>query len=138
MPEEPGAGQENNEGHLSAGFELGLGNGLLERAAREPQLSAKATATASGYTQIVAAPGAGYRIVLLGFMVSTSAAVNVKFASASTDLTALFYLAANSTGVVTDLSKFVLICAANEALRINLSGTANVGVTVAYRVVPVA
>jgi hypothetical protein len=32
----------------------------------------------------------------------------------------------------------MLVCGDNEKLRINLSGTANVGVTVSYRVVPVA
>lgn len=116
---------------------MALAHDVAERGARQLQRTATATATGSGYTTLVAAPGAGYKIMLTGFMISTSAAVNVKFASASTDLTALMYLAANTTGVVSDLKRLYLFCAENEALRINLSGTANVGVTVAYRIVPV-
>lgn len=121
----------------NAGFELALAHDVAERGTRKTQRTAVATATASGYTTVVAAPGAGYKIMLTGFILSTDAAVNVKFASASTDLTALFYLAANSTGVVSDLKRLYLFCAENEALRINLSGTANVGVTAAYRIVEV-
>lgn len=123
---------------MNNSFGLALSHGVADKAVRSPQRVGAVTATASGFTTLVAAPGAGFRILLVGFLISTSAAVNVYFASASTALSAPLYLAANSTGAVPDLQRVYLTCADNEALRINLSGTANVGVTVAYRVVPTA
>lgn len=102
-------------------------------AAGKADQRALVTATASGDTTIVAAQGAGKKILPLMVVVSTDTAVTIKFRSNSTDITAPIYMAANSTGVLDPRLVEILLTAANEALKINLSATANVGITCVWR-----
>lgn len=85
-------------------------------------------ATASGNTELVAAQGAGVRIRLLALFVLTDAAVSIKFQSATTDVSAVWALVANGGFVLPVNPHGWLQTNANEALNVNLSGIANVGV----------
>ena len=97
--------------------------------------TAPIAATASGYTQLVAAVTAK-TVYVLGFLVVSDAAVTIKFTdydgSTNTDLTGPVPVDAKGgfAAAVTPLS--VLQTGAGRALRINLSGTANVGGYVVY------
>lgn len=80
---------------------------------------------AAATTELVAAPGAGYRIVVHGATVAQAAGGTLKFQSAATDLTGAMSTHANNHSPV-DLfahSDCVLRCAANEAL--NLTSATN-------------
>lgn len=89
-------------------------------------------ASASGATALVAAV-TGKRIVLLQFACVANGTVNIKFQSASTDLSKLFYLVAN-VGFVLPLSSAHGWCrtAIGEALNLNLSGAVAVGGLLSY------
>lgn len=91
------------------------------------------TATASGVTKVVDAV-ATKKIRVLAYVVTTSAAANVKFQSHTTptDLTSLKYLAANGGAVASFNPTGWFETVAGEQLDINLSATANVGVDIVY------
>ena len=87
-------------------------------------------------TAIVAAPGAGRRIVVRGYAVSLDAAGEILWESASDNLTGLMELAADtplSPGF--GESDVVLVCGTNEAL--NLTSTAAANGHVLYEIVSV-
>ena len=91
------------------------------------------TASTSGATTIVSGVD-GKKILVLGISLISNSTVNVKFQShtAPTDLTGLYYLAAN-TGFVMGYSPVGWFqTLAGEALDINLSGNIAVGGVVVY------
>lgn len=96
----------------------------------------KISTSASGATQLVAAPGAGLFIRVFGFSLSANGTVNAKFQSASTDMTGLYYLT-QFGGVVRQNEQCLFDCAANEALNINLSGAVAVGGEITYAIIGV-
>lgn len=73
---------------------------------------------------IVAAPGAGRRLVVLGFTLSLDAAGEATWSSASTALTGAMELVAD-TPLSAWSSAGVLLCAENEALRLTATTAAN-------------
>lgn len=93
-------------------------------------------ASASGNTQVVAAQGAGVKIRVLSYTLVSAGTVSVKFQSATTDITSLKALVANTGIAATDDPSGLFQTAANEALNINLSAAIAVGVDVTY--IPVA
>lgn len=95
-------------------------------------LRAYANATAGGNTQVVAAQGAGASIRVLAVAVLTSADVAVKFRSATTDISSSKEIAAKGGFVLPLNPQGWYQTAANEALNINLSGAANVGVDITW------
>ena len=96
-------------------------------------------AGASGLTSIVPAPGAGLRLVVIALFAVASAPVSINFAgSVSGQLTATMSLAANGGMVLNENDSGWFQTGDNEALEINLSAAAAVGVTLSYltQVVP--
>ena len=78
--------------------------------------------TASGNTELVAAPSDGTKVRILRLYFSTDTAVNVKInEGASTALTLTVHLAANGFWSF-DESAFIEASAADTAVNINLSG----------------
>lgn len=92
--------------------------------------------SASGATALVAAAGAGLIITVIQYKLLAVGAVNVKFQSASSDITGLDYLSTDG-GVVVPYSPVGWFdTAANAALNINLSGAVAVGGVLSYIVHP--
>lgn len=96
---------------------------------------AKIVASASGATAIVAAVGSGdtarkIRVVALSLMANGT--VNVKFQSASTDLTGIDFLVANAGKVLPYNECGWFETAAGEVLNINLSASVAVGGHLTY------
>jgi hypothetical protein len=89
------------------------------------------TASASGNTQVVAAQS-GKKILVIAYTLLSNGTVNVKFQSATTDISGLKYLIANTGLVCGDLEKGWFETAAGEALNINLSGNVAVGGELVY------
>ncbi len=86
------------------------------------------SASSSGDNTIVAAPGPGLRIVLLNFMLVASGAVAAKWRSNSTDLTGAMPVAGSGSGIAAQSPAIGLVeCAANQALKLNLSDAVQVG-----------
>ena len=75
-------------------------------------------------TPIVAAPGAGYRIVVLGYLLTLDAAGEYSWSSASTALMGTQEVTAD-TPVGAFASTGVLHCAENETLRLTATTAAN-------------
>lgn len=96
--------------------------------------SASIAASTSGNTQVVAAV-AGQRIYVAGFYASVNGAVNVKFQSATTDITGLFYGQTAGNGLVAPHvppPAYWCRTASGEALNINLSAAVAVGGVLLY------
>jgi hypothetical protein len=89
-------------------------------------------ASSSGNTAVVAAQGSGVKVRVLSCKVVASAAVTVKFNSASTQISASDSLAANGGYVLPYSPHGWFETAANEALNVNLSGAVATGVTVTW------
>jgi hypothetical protein len=98
-------------------------------------LRAFVNATASGNTQVVAAT-AGKKVRTLKYSLSASAAANVYFATSTggTAISSTKYLAGAGAGIGASFCPFGLFAdtTSGDALEINLSTTANVGVDVLY------
>lgn len=96
----------------------------------QPQFAAVST-SASGITTIVnAVPGKSIRVIVSTLV--ANGAVNVKWQSGSTDVTGLYYLAAN-TGVADAYSPVGHFQTnPGQALNINLSGSVAVGGKITY------
>jgi hypothetical protein len=92
---------------------------------------ATVVASSSGNTAVVAAVS-GKRIVVVAHKILANAAVNVKWQSASTDITGLSYLAANGGEVLPYNPAGWFRTTAGEALNINLSGAVAVGGHITY------
>jgi hypothetical protein len=94
---------------------------------------AKIQTSTSGASTVVAAVS-GKKIRVIGFRLSASAAVNVKFQShvTPTDLTGLAYYAANGGEVVPKNEYGWFETVAGEALDLNLSAAVAVGGSLAY------
>lgn len=99
--------------------------------------SAAVVATASGDTEVIAAPGAGKFLRVHGYQISSRAALNeVQLRSATTPKAYTEAVAAAGGGVSCPPSKLPYFeCAANEALNVNLSAAGNVSVNVQYAIV---
>ena len=115
--------------------DIGLGNADMAKGRFSPAVQAVVPVTASGYTQLVAAPGAGLKIVVTGIWLSAKTAADYFFASASTQLSPTIYAGATSGFIAPNLRHLPLVCAANEAFRINGSIAGTASVLVAYRIV---
>ena len=89
-------------------------------------------ASSTGNTSLVAAQGVGVRIRVLGIIAVSTLANNVKFQSATTDISALFPLAANAGFVLPETAHGWFQTAANEALNVNLSAATATGVQVIW------
>lgn len=86
-----------------------------------------------GSNLLVAASGAGTKIVVVSLVLVAGASANtVKFLSGSTDITALFALAGNGGMVLNENHSGWFATADNEALNVNLSSATAVGVNVNY------
>jgi hypothetical protein len=98
-------------------------------------LRAFANATASGNAQVVAAT-AGKKVRVLKYSLTTSAAVNVYFGTSTggTAISSTKYLAGAGSGLGASFCPFGQFAdtTAGDALQINLSATANVGVDLLY------
>lgn len=93
---------------------------------------AKIVASSSGATAIVAAV-TSRKIRVLSYDYQVNGAVNVKWQSASTDLTGLYYNAAAGDGKVNGFNPLGWFeTVAGEALNINLSGAVAVGGVLHY------
>lgn len=95
-------------------------------------LNAVVSASSSGANEIVAAVS-GKRISVVGWHVSPGGAVNMKWQSASTDVTGLYYAsgAGDDKGASIGCAQW-FSTAAGEALNLNLSGAVAVSGVVAY------
>ena len=98
----------------------------------------------AGDNLLVAAPGAGLKIVVYGYFLLNNAATaqNVRFRSAANSKGPLMVFpaagAVPNTPIFQNPTGFPLFeCNANEALNLNLSAATAVGVMVQYAVVPV-
>lgn len=95
-----------------------------------PQFAA-ISAASSGATEVVAAV-ASKKIRVLQYNFMSNGTVDVKFQSASTDKTGLYYTVAN-TGLSAPFSPIGYFeTAAGEALNVNLSGNIAIGGVLAY------
>jgi len=115
---------------LAASWETSkISNGLTQLTPK----FAKIVASASGATSIVSAV-ASKKIRLLYWEVMVSAAVNVKWQSHTTptDLTGLYYFAANGGKEAAPIPTGRIETVAGEALDINLSGAVPVGGALSY------
>jgi hypothetical protein len=91
-----------------------------------------ANPSASGNTALVAAvPGAAIRVLGVA-LVNGGTANNIKFQSATTDISALFALGINGGFVLPFNEHGWMQTAIGEALNINLSGATAVGVQISY------
>lgn len=88
--------------------------------------------SATGDTAVVAAPSATGRIRVLGVTVVSTLANNIKFRSATTDITALFPLGANGGFVLPFNEHGWFQTNPGEALNINMSVATATGVQVHY------
>lgn len=84
----------------------------------------------TGAGQLVAAPGAGFKIAVFGFAIVASAAATVKFQSAANDKSALWSLGTNG-GMFAPPSEFLLF-ETNENEALNLVASAGADVQVWY------
>ncbi len=112
-----------------------FGDPDVQKASRAAPLSAVTALSASGFTSLVAAPGASLKIVCTGVWLHVDGATNAYFASASTQKSPTVYMAAKGGLIAPNLRLMPITCAANEALRINLSAAVTGSVRVDYRVV---
>lgn len=98
-----------------------------------PQKYSKIAASSTGNNTVVAAV-TGKKIRVLAVNFSASAAVNVKFQSGAggTDITGLYYLAANGGFVLPYNPLGWFETAAASLLNLNLSGDVAVGGSVTY------
>lgn len=94
--------------------------------------SATINASTSGDNSIVAAV-AGRKIEVLGYTLVASGAVNVKWRSATNDLTGAMNLATNGGIAIAATDKAIMKANLGEALQINLSGAVGVAGRVTYR-----
>ena len=102
---------------------------------RTPHVNLGATPASSGATQLIAAEaGARYRV--LSVAIIASAAVSVKFQSASTDVTATFPLGANGGFVLPFNEHGWFETNVNEALNAHLSGAVSTAVQIQYIKLP--
>ena len=92
---------------------------------------AAVTASSANATPVVAAVAAK-RIVVVGLLYTANAAVNVKWQSASTDLTGLDYMVQGSRTLLPPNPDGWFETAVNEALNIHLSGAVAVGGFINY------
>ena len=86
------------------------------------------TATSSGNTQLVAAQGVGVRVRLLSLFVMAASAVDVKFQSATSDISATWSVSANGGFVLPVNEHGWFQTGQNQALNVNLSSNVSVGV----------
>jgi len=103
--------------------------------AGQPATAFNSWVTASGDKTIVAAPGAGFRIIVTAFLITTDTNTNFTWKSASTALTHAMQAAANVPFGAPFLPEPLIQCAENEALVLNSSAAITGGVTVVYRTV---
>jgi hypothetical protein len=89
------------------------------------------TASGSGNTEVVAAHS-GKKIRVVAYTLMANGTVNVKFQGATTDISGLKYLVANTGMVCGDLEKGWFETAAGVALNVNLSGSIAVGGEIVY------
>lgn len=94
-----------------------------------------ASPASSGATQLVAAQ-TGLRIVVLQIAVIASAAQNVRFQSAGTDISCTFPLAANGGFVLPASQLGWFQTNVGEALNVNLSAAALTGITLTWCAAP--
>lgn len=83
---------------------------------------------------LVAAPGVGKRIELLGFLVTATDTVQISFDSNTTPLTYVEAVAGGGA-LLPPSTQHGLICAENVALKLGLSAAETVSGHVTYRVV---
>lgn len=89
-----------------------------------------------GANTLVASPGASARIRVVSASIIVDGANDVKFQSASTDISGLMAFAANG-GIVLPFNEHGWVeTAAGEALNLNLSAATAVGITFQYIVLP--
>lgn len=98
------------------------------------------TAAGAGSTLLVAAPAAGKRIRVLGYVLTVSAVgMNPKFQSGANDKTGALLLPVNGGAVVPavhpDLNAGWFDCNAGEALNVNVAAAGTVAGHLVYQVV---
>lgn len=103
------------------------GNGVIRAVTR-----AFVNASATGDTAVVAAAGVGLRIRVISLSIVTTLANSVKFRSGTTDITALYPLAANGGFVLPYNPHGHFQTAANTALNVNLSVATATAVDITY------
>lgn len=91
--------------------------------------------SSSGNTQVVAAQGSGNKIRVLRYRISSNGSTNVKFQSASTDISGLHYLVQYASGGGGPCEPGLFQTAANEALNVNNSAAVAISGEITYVVV---
>ena len=99
-----------------------------------PQYATFSTSS-SGNTQVVAAQGSGNKIRVLRYRISANGSTNVKWQSASTDISGLHYLTQYASGGGSYTPAGICQGAANEALNVNNSAAIAISGEVTYVVV---
>ncbi len=89
-------------------------------------------ATTSGNTQVVAAVANRKIRVISGVVGPVGTAINVKFQSSTTDISSTANCALNGGWANNASPGFLFETAEGEALNVNLSGNANVPVSIVY------
>lgn len=106
-----------------------------------PQRQLKSTflnTSTLGSNVLVAAPGAGYKIVVVSLVVLAGASANsIKFLSGATEVSALMALAGNGGMVLNENHSGWFFTGENEALNVNLSSATAVGINVNYYIAKV-
>lgn len=102
-----------------------------------PILFARFQSASAGNTQVVAAQGAGMRILVVRYSLSAKGEVDATFRSgASTELSGTKYLTTYAAAGGAFTPGGIFKTAANEALNINLSAAVNTSGELSYIVVP--
>lgn len=110
-----------------------MGVRLTEAEINDQLKSAFLDPSGAGDNSLVAAPGAGFKIVVFGYQITNGGtANNVRFRSAANSVTSLKALAINGGTNVVPGERPLFECNANEALNINLSGATAVGVDLQF------
>ncbi len=81
---------------------------------------------------IIAAPGSGNRLVVLGYTIVAEGAVEAKWKSGATDKSGVMKFSIQGQGVVREGIRRVFACGQNEALILNLSAAVDVNGELTY------
>lgn len=92
--------------------------------------------SSSGDNQLVAAAGSGLKIRVLSAVISAGGSVNVRFRSATNNISNLFTMAVNNVVSLPYNPQGWFQTNANEILNVNLSGAIATGVTITYIITP--
>lgn len=103
--------------------------------ARQPAVAIQSWGAASGDKTLVAAPGAGFQIIVTSFIFTTDTKTTVTFKSAAGAITHAMSVGPDAPFGAPFLPEPTIQTNENEALVVNSSAAITGGITVTYRVV---